>query len=68
MHPPVQFHGHADKLKDRAKDEIEYVNEDPWIREKFEAELAKNNTTSVMPEEAYTNPDFDWSEIAKANG
>lgn len=68
MHPPVQFHGHADKMKDRAKDQIEYVDEDPWIREKFEEELAKNNTATVMPAEAYTDPDFDWAEFAKTNG
>lgn len=65
MHPPVQFHGHADKLKDRAKDQIEYVDEDPWIRQKFEEELAKNNTSSVMPDEAYTDRDFDWAKFAK---
>jgi hypothetical protein len=39
LHPPMQFHGHAEKVEDRAKDQIEYVNEDPWVREKFEGEL-----------------------------
>ncbi|AFP30234.1 hypothetical protein MRBBS_1296 [Marinobacter sp. BSs20148] len=67
LHPPVQFHGHADKLKDRAKDQIEYMDEDPWIREKFEEELAKNNTSTVMPPEAYTDRDFDWAKFAKAS-
>ena len=36
LHPPMQFHGHAEKVEDRAKDQIEYVNEDKWVREKFE--------------------------------
>ena len=35
---------------------------DPWIRTKFEEELAKNGLTSLMPEEAYTNPNFEWDE------
>lgn len=63
MHPPMQFHGHADKVEDRAKDQIEYVNEDPWIRQRFEEELVKNNLTTLMPEEAYENADFDWSKV-----
>ena len=44
LHPPMQFHGHAEKVEDRAKDQIEYVNEDKWVREKFEGELAKTRT------------------------
>lgn len=61
LHPPMQFHGHAEKVEDRAKDQIEYVNEDPWVREKFEAELAKRGLTSLMPPEAYTDPKFEWN-------
>ncbi|MGH7930861.1 MAG: cupin domain-containing protein, partial [Candidatus Binatia bacterium] len=53
LHPPMQFHGHAEKVEDRAKDQIEYVNEDKWVREKFESELAKRGLTSLMPPEAY---------------
>jgi hypothetical protein len=37
----MQFHGHAEKVEDRAKDQIEYCNEDKWVREKFEGEMAK---------------------------
>ncbi|MEX2431521.1 MAG: cupin domain-containing protein [Dehalococcoidia bacterium] len=40
--------------------QIEYPQEDPWIREKFETEIAKNGMKSLMPDEAYTNPDFEW--------
>jgi oxalate decarboxylase/phosphoglucose isomerase-like protein (cupin superfamily) len=61
LHPPMQFHGHAEKVEDRAKDQIEYVNEDPWVREKFEAELAKRGLTSLMPPEAYTDSKFEWN-------
>jgi mannose-6-phosphate isomerase-like protein (cupin superfamily) len=62
LHPPMQFHGHAEKVEDRAKDQIEYPNEDPFIRKKFEEELAKRGVKSLMPDEAYTNPDYEWSK------
>ncbi len=41
---------------------IPFTQLDPWIRTKFEEELAKNGLTSLMPEEAYTNPNFEWDE------
>jgi len=41
---------------------IPFVEEDPWIRNKFEEELAKNGLTSLMPEAAYTDPNFVWDE------
>ena len=47
--------------EDRAKDQIEYCNEDKWVREKFEGEMAKRGITSLMPPEAYTDPDFEWN-------
>jgi mannose-6-phosphate isomerase-like protein (cupin superfamily) len=62
LHPPMQFHGHAEKIEDRAKDQIEYPDEDPWIRQKFEEELAKRGLKSLMPPEAYTDRDFEWSK------
>ncbi|MGZ8494729.1 MAG: cupin domain-containing protein [Candidatus Binatia bacterium] len=61
LHPPMQFHGHAEKVEDRAKDQIEYCNEDKWVREKFEGEMAKRGITSLMPPEAYTDPNFEWN-------
>jgi oxalate decarboxylase/phosphoglucose isomerase-like protein (cupin superfamily) len=39
---------------------IEYPDEDPWIRQNFEAELAKRGLTSAMPAEAYTDRDYQW--------
>jgi oxalate decarboxylase/phosphoglucose isomerase-like protein (cupin superfamily) len=41
---------------------IPLTEEEPWIRKYFEAELAKNGLTSLMPEEAYTNPDYVWAD------
>jgi gentisate 1,2-dioxygenase len=62
LHSPMQFYGHAEKVEDRAKDQIEYPNEDPWIRKKFEEELAKRGLKSLMPDEAYANRDYEWSK------
>ena len=45
-----------------AKRMIPFVEQDPWIRQKFEEELAKRGLTSLMPDEAYTNPNFEWDE------
>jgi len=59
MHPPVQF-AYDEKVEDRATNQIEYVNEEPWIRQKFEEELAQRGMLTSMPDEAYTNPDYDW--------
>jgi hypothetical protein len=41
---------------------IPYVDEDPWIRRKFEEEVGRRGLTSVMPAEAYTNPNYEWDE------
>jgi mannose-6-phosphate isomerase-like protein (cupin superfamily) len=62
LHPPMQFHGHAEKIEDRAKDQIEYTDEDPWIRKKFAEELGQRGVTSLMPDEAYINRDYEWSK------
>ncbi len=47
-----------------AKDQIEYIDEDPWIRKTFEEELGKRGITSLMPEEAYRKRDFEWKQNA----
>ena len=41
---------------------IPFVEQDPWIRQKFEEELAKRGLTSMMPDGAYTDPNFEWPE------
>ncbi len=65
MHPPMQFHGHAEKVTDRAKDQIEYHDEDPMIRQRFESELAKRGLTSGVDPKLYQAADFNWDEFAK---
>jgi oxalate decarboxylase/phosphoglucose isomerase-like protein (cupin superfamily) len=63
FHPPLQFDGHAEKVEDRARDQIEYVDEDPAVRQMFEAELAKRGLKSVIPEEAYTRKDYEFTPV-----
>lgn len=58
LHPLRQFSGHSEKVEDRERDEIDYSREEPWIREKFEAELAQRGLTSGIPPEAYTTPNL----------
>ena len=41
--------------------QIEYVNEDPGVREIYEAELADTGIDSRMPEEAYTEADYEFA-------
>jgi mannose-6-phosphate isomerase-like protein (cupin superfamily) len=62
LHPPIQFAGYAEKIEDRAKDQIEYTQEDPWVREKFENELAKRGLTSLMPDEVYRDAKHTWKK------
>jgi len=40
--------------------QINYTQEDPEIRRRFEAALAKNGIESRMPAEAYTDPNYQW--------
>jgi len=51
----------AEKVEDLARDQIEYADEDPWIRQTFEAELAKRSLTSAMPNDAYSVPGYQWT-------
>ena len=62
LHPPMQFHGHAEKVEDRAKDQIEYPDEDPSVRRRFAEELSKHSLTSLMPEDVYKDKNFQWSK------
>ncbi len=39
---------------------IPYPDEDPWVRQTFEAELAKRGLNSQMPPEIYTDGAFVW--------
>jgi hypothetical protein len=53
--------GISEKVEDRARDQIEYTDEHPSVRAKFQEELAKRGLTSLMPEEAYRNRDYEWA-------
>jgi hypothetical protein len=48
-----------------ARDQIEYVDEEPLVRARFQEELAKRNLTTLMPDEAYRNRDYEWSYGSK---
>lgn len=60
IHPPRGFSGISERVEDRARDQIEYPDEEPWIRARFEQELAGRGLQSEMPEEAYRNKDYEW--------
>jgi hypothetical protein len=62
FHMPLFMRMSGEKIMDPARDQIEYVNEDAWVRQKFEEELGKRGLTSLMPAEAYTDPNHPWSE------
>ena len=51
----------GEKVVDPSRDQIEYPDEDPMVRENFEGELAKRGLTSLMPEEAYLDRNYQWS-------
>lgn len=59
--PLPQFRGKGETMQDRADQQIEYPDEDPWVRRKFESELAKNGVKTGMPDECYRNRDYKWS-------
>ena len=42
---------------------VEFIDEDPVVRQTFEAELAKRGMISEMPPEIYTDPDFKPPQV-----
>jgi oxalate decarboxylase/phosphoglucose isomerase-like protein (cupin superfamily) len=56
--PTRQFGGHDESRF--GVQTIKYAHEPAWIRAKFEAELAKHNLKSDIPEEAYKDPNYEW--------
>ena len=55
---------YSERVEDLARDQIEYPDEDPYIRNTFEAELAKRGLTSHMPEDVYRDRNYQWNENA----
>lgn len=64
MHPADQFAGFSEQVSDRDRDQIEYPDEDPFVRQRFEDELGKKGLTSLMPDGAYKDKDYVWSYAA----
>jgi quercetin dioxygenase-like cupin family protein len=56
LHPPRPF-----ATAGIPDTQIEYPDEEPFIREKFESALAGRGRRSLMPPEAYLNRDYEWS-------
>jgi len=61
FHSPRSIFPYSEKIEDLARDQIEYTNEDPSIRQRFEGEMAKRGLKSVMPDEAYKRADYQWT-------
>ncbi len=40
--------------------QYEYPYEDPWIRNRYESEIGKLGLKSLMPDEAYKDPKYEW--------
>jgi len=43
-----------------SRSQIEYPDEEQWIRDYFKGELAKKGRESRMPEVVYTDRDYEW--------
>ena len=56
IQPPQVFSEHKS-----SSIEIQYTEEEPWVRERFESELRKRGLRSLMPSEIYSDPDYRWS-------
>ncbi len=50
------------------KHQIEYPDEDPWVRQNFEKELAKRGLTSLMPDGVYKDRDYQWEYAEDSEG
>lgn len=51
--------GVGENVEDYARNELQYWQEDPSIRQMFEEELARRGFASRMPPECYTDRNFD---------
>ncbi len=60
LHPPRRIAAYAERVQNVNQDQIEYPDEDPWIRQTFEKELDKKGLTSLMVDEAYKKRDYQW--------
>ena len=58
LHSAPSILGYGENVEDLARDQIEYTDEDPLVRETFETELARRGLKSELPEEVYRQRDF----------
>ena len=65
FHAPKPISKYSDRVEDLTRDQIEYTDEEPWIRQKFADELANKGLKSMMPEEAYRDSEFQWQAPGK---
>ena len=42
--------------------EVPFFEEDPWVREQFEAAAAEQGLQSLMPSQIYEDPDYIWDD------
>jgi hypothetical protein len=61
FHAPKGAAGNSERIEDRARDQIEYCDEESVIRKTFEGELGKRGIASIMPEQAYKDRTFEWA-------
>ena len=61
LHPPPQFYGRSEQVEDRERDQIEYPDEDPFVRNYFEEELAKRGNKTLMPDECYKDYNYTFA-------
>ncbi len=67
LHPPNQFMGMSEQVQNLSEDQIEYPNEEPWIRQMFEEELAKRDIPCGMPDGAYRDVNYQWDYTGVAD-
>jgi hypothetical protein len=60
MHAP-RGANQSERVENIIRDQIEYPDEDPIIRQTFDSELSKRGLKSAMPEEAYQDRGFEWT-------
>jgi len=61
LHPPRGLPGYSEAIDEPMRDQIEYPDEEPSVRARFEAEIAKRGLSSRMPEEAYRDANYEWA-------
>ena len=59
LHPPGQWLN-SEQIADPSRDQIEYPDEEAFIRNYFAEQLEKRGLRSLMPDEAYKDRDFEW--------